>query len=85
MDFKISFQLLHFVETAMMFGDLAVDPNIVSWNKLVLLHGPPGTGKTTLCKALAQKMAIRQSSRYTRAELVEINSHSLFSKWFSEV
>lgn len=43
-----------------------------------------GTGKTTLCKALAQKIAIRQQSSYEDSILVEINSHSLFSKWFSE-
>ena len=34
--------------------------------------------------ALAQKLAIRFSNRYTSGQLVEINSHSLFSKWFSE-
>lgn len=44
----------------------------------------PGTGKTSLCKALAQKLSIRLSSRYAYGKLVEINSHSLFSKWFSE-
>jgi len=43
-----------------------------------------GTGKTSLCKALAQKVSIRLSDRFDYAQLVEINSHSLFSKWFSE-
>ena len=66
---------------AALFSDRNVDPALVSWNRLVLLHGPPGTGKTSLCKALSHKLAIRLSGRFSEAALVEINAHSLFSKW----
>ncbi|PKI84470.1 hypothetical protein MVES1_001905 [Malassezia vespertilionis] len=77
-------RLLHYIYTTMKFATLGIDQNVITCNRVVLLHGPPGTGKTSLCRALAQKLAIRFAGQYTHGKLIEINSHSLFSKWFSE-
>ena len=53
-------------------------------NPLTLLHGQPGTGKTTLCQGLAQKISIRLSSKYTRTKLFEIKTATLLSQYFSQ-
>ena len=83
-DDEVQPRLLRYVSTAMAFSHAGVDSRVIAWNRVVLLHGPPGTGKTSLCRGLAHKLAIRLSSQYCQGHLVEVNAHSLFSKWFSE-
>ncbi|ALC46673.1 pch2 [Drosophila busckii] len=77
-------KLLKFALSALNFSQHGVNSNVIACNRLILLHGPPGTGKTSLSKAIAQKLSIRMQGCFAYTHLIEINSHSLFSKWFSE-
>ncbi|KAM0681324.1 Pachytene checkpoint protein 2 [Glugoides intestinalis] len=49
--------------------------------KCVLICGEPGTGKTTICKAIAQKLAIRRNRTY---KLRRIQCTQLFSRFYGE-
>lgn len=74
------------------FSDHKVSQALISNNKILLVHGPPGTGKTTICKALCQKLAIRHDKRSSKlfhaadyeAIMIELSCSRIFSRWFGE-
>ncbi|KAH8581566.1 Pch2p like AAA ATpase [Cryptosporidium sp. chipmunk genotype I] len=77
-------QLLDYTSTSLILSDCQIDFNVINWNHLILLYGSPGTGKTSISRAISQKIGMRYCHRYKNIYLIEISAHSLFSKWFSE-
>ena len=86
----ISLKIARFKQT----GDFNQEDikTLITNNKLLLVHGPPGTGKTTLCKALCQKLSVRRefSAAYDTIDtsykgiIIELSCSRIFSKWFGE-
>ncbi|KAF9884643.1 hypothetical protein FE257_001396 [Aspergillus nanangensis] len=76
--------LLHAINRMVSFSARKLNKWTINWNRLILLWGPPGTGKTSLCRGLSQKLAIRMGKQYPQSKLIEINAHSLGSKYFGE-
>ena len=65
----IKSNLLHYATTALLFSEAGVSSFLISWNRIILLHGESGTGKTSLCKALAQKLSIKLNKTFRHAQV----------------
>lgn len=39
---SIKRSLLHYCTTSLQFSEASIDSNIITWNRILLLHGPPG-------------------------------------------
>ncbi|PYH65415.1 putative pachytene checkpoint component Pch2 [Aspergillus vadensis CBS 113365] len=83
-DQPIQSTLLSATSRMVSFSAHKLDKWTINWNRLILIWGPPGTGKTSLCRGLAQKLAIRLGKDYPQSKLFEINAYSLGSKYFGE-
>jgi hypothetical protein len=47
-DPAIKQRILGYCDSSLCFAEANVDPNLISWNRISLLHGPPGKGATVL-------------------------------------
>ncbi|RDH37170.1 pachytene checkpoint component Pch2 [Aspergillus welwitschiae] len=83
-DQPVQSTLLSAISRMVSFSARKLDKWTINWNRLILIWGPPGSGKTSLCRGLAQKLAIRLGKDYPQSKLFEINTYSLGSKYFGE-
>ncbi|KAM0164425.1 hypothetical protein ACHAPG_000621 [Botrytis cinerea] len=78
------------ISNMLKFSTIAV-PAKKKMSPMALFHGstllnlgPPGTGKTTLCQAIAQRLAIRLIEQFPHTKLIQVKTATLLSKYYSE-
>ncbi|ODV94563.1 hypothetical protein PACTADRAFT_29533, partial [Pachysolen tannophilus NRRL Y-2460] len=88
--------LLNHCKIGFYLSSLKLNSKIIESSKLIILSGPPGSGKTSVCKAIAQKLSTRLTSlnHYEKGNiktlysqgglLIELNCSKLFSRWYGE-
>ncbi|ELA48381.1 hypothetical protein VCUG_00217 [Vavraia culicis subsp. floridensis] len=77
-DVAVKYQILdHFFQTSR-YKKVA---RYMGISRTVMLHGPAGTGKSTLCRAVADKIAVRTKKRI---KIVEVRCTHYVSKFYGE-
>jgi hypothetical protein len=77
-------ELLDYCNASLKFSNSRVNHKIISYNRLIILLGEPGCGKTSLAKAFSQKLSIKHVGDYKCYKLIDINSQFLLSEYYSQ-